>query len=116
MRRRWRRNHSRAKSCLRNIAAGCALPRSWNAFGKNSLPTVSKANSLPLKEIFRDPQMVPARAALLKTIILAVFLLDARSAVAVDEIWLLTGQVITPLAAPGAKFDPLALELPVVGR
>src|SRR5579864_9757008 len=60
--------------------------------------------------------MVPARSALLNAIILAVFLLDAHSAVAVDATWLPTGQVITPLAAPGAKFDPLALELPVVGH
>src|ERR1700752_4128146 len=40
----------RAKSCLRNIAEGCALPRSWDAFGRGSCPTVPNANLLPLKE------------------------------------------------------------------
>ncbi|HEY2035129.1 MAG TPA: beta-propeller fold lactonase family protein [Rhizomicrobium sp.] len=30
--------------------------------------------------------------------------------------WLPTGQTITPLAAPSARFDPLALDLPVIGR
>jgi len=30
--------------------------------------------------------------------------------------WLPTGQSITPLAAPGAHVEPLALELPVVGK
>lgn len=33
-----------------------------------------------------------------------------------EETWLPTGQVVTPLAAPGVKFDPLALDLPVIGH
>jgi DNA-binding beta-propeller fold protein YncE len=40
----------------------------------------------------------------------------ANAASAVDATWLPTGQVITPLAAPGANFAPLALDLPVVGH
>lgn len=59
---------------------------------------------------------MPIRAALLSATILAALLLDGGSAVAADETWLPTGQVITPLAAPGAKFAPLALELPVIGH
>src|ERR1043166_6203279 len=30
--------------------------------------------------------------------------------------WLPTGQTVTPLAPAGARFDPLALELPVIGH
>jgi len=60
--------------------------------------------------------MVQVRSVLLKAALLAMLLFDASSAVAVDETWLPTGQFITPLAAPGAKFDPLALELPVIGH
>ncbi|MBI3677012.1 MAG: beta-propeller fold lactonase family protein [Proteobacteria bacterium] len=30
--------------------------------------------------------------------------------------WLPTGQTITPLAAPGSRFDPLALDLPKIGH
>jgi DNA-binding beta-propeller fold protein YncE len=43
-------------------------------------------------------------------------LLWASGAVAANDQWLPTGQTITPLAAPGSRFDPLSLELPTVGR
>jgi DNA-binding beta-propeller fold protein YncE len=59
---------------------------------------------------------LPFRTTLLRTTILAVLLFAGRGAIALDETWLPTGQTITPLAAPGAKFAPLALELPVIGR
>ena len=59
---------------------------------------------------------MPFRTTLLRTTILAVLLFAGRGAIALDETWLPTGQTITPLAAPGAKFAPLALELPVIGH
>lgn len=40
----------------------------------------------------------------------------AGGAIAGGDQWLPTGQTITPLAAPGSRFDPLALDLPVIGR
>lgn len=45
-----------------------------------------------------------------------VLLLGLQGALAADAQWLPTGQTITPLAAPGARFDPLALDLPTVGK
>ena len=45
---------------------------------------------------------------------LFAFLLGASAAG--EEMWLPTGQVVTPLSSPGAKFDPLALDLPVIGH
>jgi DNA-binding beta-propeller fold protein YncE len=44
----------------------------------------------------------------------AFIVLAAASARAAE--WLPTGQTITPLAAPNARFDPLALDLPVIGH
>ncbi|HJW39915.1 MAG TPA: hypothetical protein VJ476_01660 [Rhizomicrobium sp.] len=37
-------------------------------------------------------------------------------ATAADRLWLPTGQSVTPTAAPGAVFQPLQAELPVVGK
>ena len=59
---------------------------------------------------------MPIRAVLSSATILAALILADPSAIAADEAWLPTGQIITPLATPGAKFAPLALELPVIGR
>ena len=59
---------------------------------------------------------MPIRAVLSSATILAALILADPSAIAADEAWLPTGQIITPLAAPGAKFAPLALQLPVIGH
>src|SRR3954454_14684860 len=48
---------------------------------------------------------------------LAVLLLaGSAAAVADNEVWLPTGQTITPLAAPGSTFSPLDVKLPVIGH
>lgn len=33
-----------------------------------------------------------------------------------DSLWLPTGQVVTPQAAPGSSFQPLTVDLPIVGK
>jgi YVTN family beta-propeller protein len=52
----------------------------------------------------------------MRFIIAAAILLSAGAALAAEETWLPTGQTVTPLAVPGARFDPLSLELAVVGK
>ncbi len=51
----------------------------------------------------------------MKLAIVAAVLFSAASALAADSVWLPTGQTVTPLAAPGATYDPLTIELPKVG-
>src|SRR5580765_4479028 len=50
------------------------------------------------------------------TLALAILALGLQGALAADQQWLPTGQTITPLAAPGSRFDPLALDLPTIGH
>ncbi len=38
------------------------------------------------------------------------------AAAADDKLWLPTGQLVTPTAAPGSDFQPLSADLPVVGK
>lgn len=46
----------------------------------------------------------------------ALIFFGMQGAFATEQLWLPTGQTVTPLAAPGARFDPLALDLPTVGH
>ena len=45
----------------------------------------------------------------------AAIVCGAAAAPTQDRLWLPTGQSVTPLAAPGAEFQPLRADLPVVG-
>lgn len=52
----------------------------------------------------------------LRLLTLACALVLATAANAADTLWLPTGQSVTPDAAPGSVFQPLSVDLPVVGK
>jgi DNA-binding beta-propeller fold protein YncE len=53
---------------------------------------------------------------LITALAVSVAMLGSAAAAADSQLWLPTGQTVTPQAAPGSVFQPLTADLPVVGK
>jgi hypothetical protein len=53
---------------------------------------------------------------LIPALAVSAAMLSSAAAATDSQLWLPTGQTVTPQAAPGSVFQPLTADLPVVGK